>query len=336
MRHISNRARFFLVAQKRHRLKQLFKYMSEPRDFFEEGFIRLSQPSVLNDPFEAAFCRRSLDELAGYFDNPTSWDPEFGEISFSQYVDLRMHHIGVISFTENKENLLMWAHYANEHKGVVAGIAHHLRGGGIFENLFRAASLINSALGEEWSQFDGAPKPVSYRKGLRYRNDKFDYDYSNISAEGADRVLYEVFLQKSDEWIYEQEHRVVLRLEQADRVIIPSLNSIGNLNIKNRVKSASYSLLNSNDESCVINLFEIVDDGERAAVAMELARLSKNPKVIYLMRLGAGSINSCLIGLNSMITKAEVQGRYARSAGYFDVWRATKNMDYYSIEFEQI
>ncbi len=186
----------FSIAKMRRNLKQLFKYMSKPRDFFEEGFIRLSQPSALNDPFEAAFCRSSLDELTTHFDELTSWDPEFGELSFSQYVDLRMHHIGVISFSENKENLLMWAHYANEHKGIVAGVAYVQQNGSIFEKLFRADALINSAWGEVWSQFNGVPKPVSYRKGLRYRNDKFDYDYSNISAEGADRVLYEVFLQK--------------------------------------------------------------------------------------------------------------------------------------------
>lgn len=317
-------------------MKQLFKYMSEPRDFFEEGFIRLSQPSVLNDPFEAAFCRKSLDELASHFDNPTSWDPEFGDLNFSQYLDLRMHHIGVISFTENKENLLMWAHYANEHKGIVAGIAHFPRGGCIFENLFRADSLLSSALGEEWSQFDGIPKPVSYRKGLRYRNDKFDYDYSNISAEGADRILYEVFLQKSDEWIYEQEHRVILRLEQSDRVIIPNLEFISNSSIRNRVKTASYSILNPDNGSCAINLFEIADDAERTAVAMELAKLSKSPNTIYLIRLSSGSINNCLIGLNSKITKSDVQGRHACSTGYLDIWKATKNMDYYSIEFEQI
>ena len=316
-------------------MKQLFKYMSEPRDFFEEGFIRLSQPSVLNDPFEAAFCRKSLDELASHFDNPTSWDPEFGDLNFSQYLDLRMHHIGVISFTENKENLIMWAHYA-EHKGIVAGIAHFPRGGCIFENLFRADSLLSSALGEEWSQFDGIPKPVSYRKGLRYRNDKFDYDYSNISAEGADRILYEVFLQKSDEWIYEQEHRVILRLEQSDRVIIPNLESISNSSIRNRVKTASYSILNPDNGSCAINLFEIADDAERTAVAMELAKLSKSPNTIYLIRLSSGSISNCLIGLNSKITKSDVQGRHACSTGYLDIWKATKNMDYYSIEFEQI
>lgn len=152
--------------------------------------------------------------------------------------------------------------------------------GSIFEKLFRADSLINSAWGEEWSQFDGVPKPVFYRKGLRYRNDKFDYDYSNISAEGADRVLYEVFLQKSDEWIYEQEHRVILRLEQSDRVIIPDLNSISNENIKNRIEISSYSVVNSENGSCTVNLHEITDDAERTSVAMAMAKLSQNSQVI--------------------------------------------------------
>lgn len=310
--------------------------MSEPRNFFEEGFIRLSQPSALNDPFEAAFCRKSLDELANHFDEPTSWDPEFGRLKFSQYIDLRMHHIGVISLTESKENLLMWAHYANDHKGIVAGIAYLPQIGSIFECLFRADCLINSAWGEGWSKFDGTPTPVPYRKGLRYRNDKFDYDYSNISTEGADRVLYEVFLQKSDEWIYEQEHRVILRLEQADRVIIPDISSVGNLRMQHNIKNANYSILNTNTGSCIVNLFEVADDAERTALAMELAKLSKNPKTVYLMKLSSSSINNCLIGLNSQFPKAEIQGKHACSTGYFDIWKATRNMDYYSIEFEEM
>lgn len=43
-------------------MKQLFKYLPEPRNLFEEGFIRLSQMVVLNDPFEASFCMASLEQ----------------------------------------------------------------------------------------------------------------------------------------------------------------------------------------------------------------------------------------------------------------------------------
>ncbi len=145
-----------------------------------------------------------------------------------------------------------------------------------------------------------------------------------------------MFLQKSDEWIYEQEHRVVLRLEQSDRVIIPTLKAISNERIKNKIEVAPYSVTNSENSSCTINLCEVSDDAERTAVAMELAKLSRNPNVIYQMKLSSSAINNCLIGLNSEITKSDVQGSYALTTGSLDIWKATKNMDYYSIEFKQI
>ncbi|CAK6714719.1 hypothetical protein HORM4_40070 [Vibrio harveyi] len=317
-------------------MKQLFKYMNEPRGLFEEGFIRLSQPVVLNDPFEASFCSESLNELASHFDEPMAQDPTYGNITFSEYIEMRMHNIGVISLSENKEHLLMWAHYANEHKGIVAGVSYYPQLGSIFKDLFRETSAISFSLGEEFSPFDGIPKPVSYRKGLRYRNDKFDYDYSSISAEGADRVLYEVFMQKSDEWIYEQEHRVVLRLEQADRVVIENVNQIINERIRDLVTNSQYSYIEPKSKTCTINLFEISEVAERLAVAMELAKLSHNSKTIYLMRLNPSCINNCLLGLATSFTKADVQGRFACSVGYLDIWKAHKNIDYYSLEFKQI
>ena len=309
--------------------------MNAPRDLFDEGFIRLSQLTVLNDPFEAYFCRASLDKLTKHFDDSTAFDVEFGELSFVKYIELRMHNIGVISFTENKENLLMWAHYANEHKGVVAGVSYnpHM---GIFHDLFRADYLLNTAFHEEWSQFDGSPKPVLYRKGLRYRHDKFDYDYSNISAEGADRILYEIFMQKSDEWIYEQEHRVVLRLEQADRVIGPNIEDIDNSTIKDKLKKSSYALIDPKTGAYVVDLLNIEDDSERIAVARALAKLSHNPETVFLMKLSSGCINNCLLGLKSEINKEDIEGGYACSTGYLDIWKAKKNVDYYNLEFKQI
>ena len=66
-------------------MKQLFKYLPEPRNIFEEGFIRLSQPVALNDPFEGAFCNQNLDELASYFDDNQAHDYVYGDIPFSEY-----------------------------------------------------------------------------------------------------------------------------------------------------------------------------------------------------------------------------------------------------------
>ncbi|MEZ9709801.1 DUF2971 domain-containing protein [Vibrio breoganii] len=316
-------------------MKQLFKYLPEPRNLFEEGFIRLSQIVALNDPFEASFCMTSLEQLSSHFDESNAYDAELGELSFPDYVKNRMHHIGVISFSENKENLLMWAHYANEHKGVIAGVSQFNKRS-IFHKLFRADALINTSMTEEYSPFDGVAKPVSYRKGLRYRHDKFDYDYSNISVEGADRILYEVFMQKSDEWIYEQEHRVVLRLEQADRVIIDKLQDVDNGKIREALVESPHVEIDQEKGTCTIDLWKFDDESFRVAVAMNLVKLSKKTSTIFLMRLSASSINNCLIGLNSSVEKQDVNGGYASSVGYLDVWKATKNSDYYSLEFEEI
>jgi len=319
-------------------LKKLFKYLAEPRDLFESGFIRLTQPSALNDPFEANFCHNSLDELASHFKQYYVTDVGFDEdTSFSEYIKKEIDHIGIVSFSENKENLLMWAHYANEHKGIVAGISYRedVEESNLFENLVDDLHL-STAFPSTHSPFDGKPRPVMYRKGLRYRNDKFDYDYSNLSVEGADRFLFEVFLQKSDEWIYEQEHRVILRLEQADRVILPSIEEIENQTFRNHIGNLDCSFVDPKKGLYIIDLMKITDENERAAYAMGLAKLSHNPKVVYLMKLSSTAINNCLIGLNSIISKEEILGKHATANGYIKVWKAKKNQDQYSLEFEQI
>ena len=309
--------------------------MEKPRNIFSDGFIRLSQPSVLNDPFEATFCSRSLDELANHFDDTTAIDLELGEISFSEYIKIRMQSVGVISFSENKENLLMWAHYADEHKGLVIGILDIPENGSIFHNLVNV-DLLNSTSFDSYSPFDGKPRAINYRKGLRYRNDKFDYDYSNISAEGADRILYEVFMQKSDEWIYEQEHRIILKVVQADKVILPSLDDITNVKIQNMILESTHSSIDPETGHHVVNLVDFRDQRERRVIANELSKLSKNPNVIYLMKLSSSAINSCLLGLKSPITKSEVLGKHVLAAGSFAVWEAKKDVDYYTLEFKEI
>ncbi|WP_417810541.1 DUF2971 domain-containing protein [Thalassospira alkalitolerans] len=321
-------------------MKQLFKYMSAPWDLFANGYIRLTQISALNDPFEALFCRSGLDTLSKEFDDNTV----LGNLSFSDYIDRDLNKVGVISLSENKENFLMWAHYANEHKGLVAGISYFPDVDCIplFEHLLPEHSLFSPILNENYSLFDGNPKPVLYRKSPRYRNDKFDYDYSNISAQSGGRCLYEVCMQKSDEWIYEQEHRIVLRLEQADKVICPQkiMDKVHNLDkypYLDKLIDSSILSLNTmtNENEYSIYLSNIEDDIERIIYAKFLSRLSKHREVIYLMKLSAESINNCIFGLKSDNRKKDSQFKYAASGGSLDFWQTKKCQDHYGLEFEQ-
>lgn len=317
---------------------QLFKYDSETRDLFTDGFIRLSQLSVLNDPFEASFCPSSLDKLASNFDDETTLGFGGEEIAYSAYAKKHLNDVGVICFSENKENLLMWSHYANDHKGIAVGIVYLPSIGSIFENLKPVSVQSSTSFSENWSPFDGSLKPVSYRKGLRYKNDMFDYDYSNIIAEGGDRTLYEIFMQKSEEWIYEQEHRAVLKLEQADRVIFKNLYRLNEKARKKILDSPHTSTFSSaDDEACYqVELCDFEDDNDRDDIAGLLVKLSHDPSTIYLMKLAKNSINCCLFGLNSDIEPSKFMANNKRIRAHFNVYKAVKNKEHYCIDFVEL
>ncbi|OIP99438.1 MAG: hypothetical protein AUK35_07210 [Zetaproteobacteria bacterium CG2_30_46_52] len=142
--------------------------MSSPRRVLKDGFIRATQLSALNDPFEAVYCEKGLKELVSYFDDSSVVQTGLGEISFSEYVERNKNNIGVISFSESKENLLMWAHYADEHRGVVLGLSGLDFDKGMFVNLSPPTILLSTSW-EGYGPFDGIPKPVMYRKQPRYR-----------------------------------------------------------------------------------------------------------------------------------------------------------------------
>lgn len=103
-------------------MKHLFKYVSSPHELLSKGYIRATQLSALNDPFEAYYCKNGLKELS---DDLSDFDPDspLSDTNILNYIDMSKYRIGIISLTEAKDNLLMWAHYANEHKGMVIGFS---------------------------------------------------------------------------------------------------------------------------------------------------------------------------------------------------------------------
>lgn len=305
--------------------------MREPRDLFDSGFIRATQLSKLNDPFEATYCKEGLDELASNFDDPKIPVVGIGLVSFSEFIEMNKNKVGVISLTESKDNLLMWSHYANEYQGICVGFTKLEIESGMFSN------LITPEIGlEGWRLFDGKPQPVMYRKQPRYRVDKFDFDYSNISVEGGERVLTEVFLQKSEEWIYEKEHRIVLRLEQADKVHIYDLDKLSNEHVKSKIINSSFCTYHEKDGFYEIRLSEVDEYGERIAYSSLLAELSVNPKNVYLFKLKPNSITHCIFGPRSVLEWEDVNMPYVRSGGYFETWKAKMEPMSYSMSFDEI
>jgi hypothetical protein len=172
-------------------------------EFFDNFLLRASHKRSLNDPFEvrpsydfwADLCLsmnytrfgETKEEIIGYLQRQKDGSV-WSELGMSIYTEL-----GIISFTEEKDNLLMWSHYADQHRGIVVE----------FDCIH---PFFNSNLGHEENTSVGKLHRVIYRKS---RLDK------------VNSHLMEPYFHKSNEWAYEKEHRLLLNLYSADINLIP-------------------------------------------------------------------------------------------------------------------
>ena len=124
---------------------KLFKYLSAAReDFFELRLLRLTQPYLLNDPFEcaphipAATSPDPSDALVRGVQRDLSIPLEqakdvsqglfrlLGEKFAVAQQELHPKYLskryGILSLTERPDSLTMWAHYAQHHEGFVVGL----------------------------------------------------------------------------------------------------------------------------------------------------------------------------------------------------------------------
>jgi hypothetical protein len=299
--------------------------MANPEYFLKEGYIRATQLAALNDPFEAAYCKEALSELCPYFET-------FGSPSdLISYVETNKNKIGVISLTEAKDNLLMWSHYANEHKGAVIGFwAKSAFDGNMFTHLHEP-QLNSTSICGSLEMFSGECLPVMYRKQPRYRVDQFDFDYSNISVEGEDRILFEIFQQKSDEWIYEKEHRVTLRLDQADKVVVNDVHRLKNKHVLKKLLEIGSE---DSEGRFTVYLDQIPDKIEREAYANDLLELSLDPRSLYLFKVGA--VKSIIYGFNVSESMISSYQHYIDNYRHIEQWKASLNRDFYALNFDEI
>lgn len=181
-------------------IHSVFKYMPARVEFFENFLLRGSHKTALNDPFEvrpslgflADACismhcynfGRTRNEIIKYFSGKNK---DFSWLEIEQVLPLYEYH-GIISFTEEHDNLLMWSHYSDQHRGIVIE----------FDCSHPFFTKPKSGY---------RMQPVIYRKT---RLDKF-----------VGNSLMEPYFHKSKEWAYEQEHRLLVCLDDANVNLIP-------------------------------------------------------------------------------------------------------------------
>jgi hypothetical protein len=94
----------------------LYKYVpfDDGKRILENGSVRFTQPEFFNDPFDLPYYPReaSANPVGGIFDRLHTMGKE----------EIWKKNTGILSLTRTPTNPLMWAHYADKHRGIVIGI----------------------------------------------------------------------------------------------------------------------------------------------------------------------------------------------------------------------
>ena len=191
----------------------IYKYVTSDRiDILRNACIRFTQPSALNDPFDAfpcfrdykkgleEFIKKNAPKLRGHSTDeqidsmPAGIDPAI-KLAMEQLSD----NYGILSLTKKKNNLLMWSHYTDSHKGFVIAFDSDAP---FFKKEVK----------------DGI-------KGLRevtYSDKRYVLPAGALESStpaARETVMDHFFFTKSQHWSYEEELRVLAHPEEADRKI---------------------------------------------------------------------------------------------------------------------
>lgn len=189
----------------------VYKYVVPERiDVIENGCIRFTQAAALNDPFEMHPCftlfneslegllRMRLRQEEGHFN---AHSMVIGEIIIPKKVRehilefqrIQGRSYPMLSVTKKRNNLLMWSHYANAHRGFVIGFD-------IDNPFFRHQE----------------PRRMTLLMGVTYSPERFILPRFE---EAMTREVYEqTLLRKSVYWTYEEEFRMFADPNDADIV----------------------------------------------------------------------------------------------------------------------
>lgn len=153
-----------------------------------DGFI----PDILKDEHYESTIQQSKDENPAIdllLSTHKEKMPELRNVILTGFND----RVGVLCLTKERDNLIMWAHYANNYKGIVIE----------FDEKH-----------EFFHQEDGSMGELGGIRRVDYSEDRPNH------ASFTDLSPAEIFFLKSDDWAYEKEWRMLkpLPVEDADKV----------------------------------------------------------------------------------------------------------------------
>lgn len=160
-------------------------------------YLRITPNSCLNDPFEIRLSAATKKQIDLLDKNSFSNDGRSTSMKFEEF--MRRH--GVISFSKTYDNLLMWSHYSNYHKGIAVEFDIDIKS---------PFSLFNT--GYVSTASDIKFSKVKYRKRRGYPSAFTEADISTVAEH--------YYLTKSKEWRYEKEYRFIVPFTMANKILV--------------------------------------------------------------------------------------------------------------------
>lgn len=171
---------------------RVYKYRGAnfERDLYslEKNYYWSPKPEDLNDPCETLINTDSFKKhsrvLAKMFGKDKSEEFLNVEKALHNLFEVKIKGIGIYSLSKTYKDELLWAHYANSHKGFC--IEYDLE-----------------LLANSYKSFETFSFPVNYT------NMPPKYTIRDINKTDKTKVVQKLAGHKSKRWRYEQEHRIV-------------------------------------------------------------------------------------------------------------------------------
>ncbi|MHB8158104.1 MAG: DUF2971 domain-containing protein [Desulfocucumaceae bacterium] len=172
----------------------VYKYTKYFPSIFNNFEFRFSSPKQLNDPFEGQIDYSSVVKSA----EKSKWKDENIKAKYLEKAKEGPWNedIRIFSMSYSNDNLLLWTHYADCHRGIVIEFDS--------SNIYFRQSI------DLPRDYSFPPKLMGRLVPVQYNKKKIkDHEYFNKPP----------LLNKSIDWIYEQEYRFILPREYASSKI---------------------------------------------------------------------------------------------------------------------
>lgn len=298
---------------------KLYKYMNPQAGklFLDSPFLRITPKSCLNDPFEIQLSASTKDQIDQL---DLTYSPQDGRSTSMKFEDFMKKH-GVISFSETYDNLLMWSHYASEHKGIAVEFNIDMESPFSLFNVNHISGASDLKFGK-----------VNYRKKREYP--------AVFGVDDVSMVAEHYYLTKSDEWIYEKEHRFIVPFTMANKILVDR----NAMNAKDTLKDLGIAIVEHGEAIIDVTMqAHLKGDWEGLASAFEN---SHNNGFIFLICLNEQKISRLFLGVNSNISEFSslidnaydcspyVSYRSIMDDEYSDVYKGVVHDSRFEVNFE--